>query len=144
MNCEICGSDKFVDAHHYDCKEGKLSPETINLCRRCHRTYHDRGIEWFDDDLIDKAIEVENKRREIRNAHLEELNQERLNESIKLPYYSWLKKPILHKSPLKREDIQRSVYWNKIHGIKKRKQPTRETVEQKRLGFEVIENLMKL
>lgn len=128
--CEICGSDRFVDAHHYDCKEGKLSAETIMLCRRCHRTYHDRGIEWFDDEKIDKAIEIENKRREIRNAHLEELNQDRLVGVTKFPYYSWLRKPILPESLLRREDIVRSDYWNKIHGVKKHRQPPRDAASQ--------------
>lgn len=35
------------------------------LCRRCHRTYHDLGLSWFDDELLDRAIEVENMRRQI-------------------------------------------------------------------------------
>ncbi len=123
MNCEVCGSDKFVDAHHFDCKEGRISYETINLCRRCHRTYHDRGVEWFDDDKIDKAIEIENKRRELVYANL-------VNTTKSL---------IL----LKREDIVRSDYWNIKHGIKKRRQPPRETPDQKQLGFEMIENLWR-
>lgn len=105
MTCEICGSERFVDAHHYDCKEGRVSPETILLCRRCHRTYHDRGIEWFDDDKMDKAIEIENKRRKLVGA------------------------PGL----LRREDIHRSPYWNKIHGIRTRKQLPRKKVDQMRL-----------
>lgn len=116
MPCEICGSDKFVDAHHYDCKEGKISPETINLCRRCHRTYHDRGIDWFDDEKLDKVIEMENKARTITG----------LGRKIK------------------RDDIQRSDYWNKIHGLKRiRKQPS-ETVNAKQLGFITIDELMRL
>lgn len=88
--CWVCSSNKFIDDHHYDCKEGKLSPEKVPLCRRCHRTYHDLGINYFEDEYLDKAIEIENKRREI-------LGQQPL---------------------LKREDIRRSDYWNKIHGIK--------------------------
>ncbi|MFH1231237.1 MAG: hypothetical protein V1709_07040 [Planctomycetota bacterium] len=124
VNCEICGNDRFVDAHHYDCKEGKISPETINLCRRCHRTYHDRGINWFDDDKIDKAIEIENKRRELVYANL-------VNPT----------KPLIL---LKREDIQRSEYWNKIHGIYQPPRKTRETSEQKQLGFKEIDDLMRL
>ena len=123
MNCEICGSDKFVDAHHYDCKDGKLSPETINLCRRCHRTYHDRGIEWFDDDKLDKAIGLENKRRQI--------------------VYASLKNPIKPLVLLGVVDIIRSDYWNKIHGISKRRKPPRETRDEKQLGFEVIDNLIR-
>ena len=121
MNCEICNSDKFVDGHHYDCQEGKLSPETINLCRRCHRTYHDRGLEWFDEQFISKAIEIENKRRQIRN-----------NE-----------KGVIHPSPLiRREDIQRSDYWNKIHGISKRRKPPRETKDERQLGLDMIDVLL--
>ena len=116
MNCEICDSDKFIDAHHYDCKEGKISCETINLCRRCHRTYHDRGIEWFDDQFLDKAVELENKRRLILNNA----------NSKALPL-------------IKREDVVRSDYWNKIHGISKPKKPSRETKEGRQLGFEIID-----
>ena len=122
--CEICGSDRFVDAHHYDCREGKLSPKTIKLCRRCHRTYHDRGIEWFDDDKIDRVIEIENHRREI--------------------IYAFLVNPTKPLVLLKREDIQRSDYWNKKHGIVKRRQPPRETADQRQLGFEIIDKLMRL
>ena len=99
--CYICGSDKFVDDHHYDCREGKLSSETIPLCRRCHRTYHDRGIEWFDEEYLDKIIEIENKRREIRNS---------------------TKGVVVNPFPLiKREDIKRSSYWNKIHNMPPKK-----------------------
>jgi len=119
--CEICGSERFVDAHHYDCREGVISPETINLCRRCHRTYHDRGIEWFDDEFIDKAIGIENKRRQILN------NAE----------------GIIHPFPLIRcEDIQRSDYWNKIHGINKRRKPPRETKDERQLGLAMIDDLL--
>jgi len=123
MNCEICGSDKFVDAHHYDCKEGKISPETINLCRRCHRTYHDRGVEWFDEEYLDKAIILENKRREIIYGNLQEP-----------------RKPL---QLLRREDIRRSDYWNKMHGISKRRKPTIETRDERQLGFDMIDNLMR-
>lgn len=125
MNCNICGNDRFVDKHHYDCCEGKISSETVPLCRRCHRTYHDRGVEWFDDEFLDKAIEIENKRSQI--------------------HYSNLKDPQKPLCLLKREDILRSPYWNKIHGIKGGKKPlTRETEEAKQLGFTEIDNLIKL
>lgn len=107
MTCEICRSDRFVDVHHYDCKEGKISPETIILCRRCHRTYHDLGVEWFDDGIIDRAIQMENRRREIVYANLQTPT-----------------KPLLL---LKREDIRRSDYWNKIHGIKSKPPGQRQT-----------------
>lgn len=122
MNCEICNSDRFVDAHHYDCKEGKLSSETIDLCRRCHRTYHDRGLEWFDDKYLDKAIGIENKSREIR--------------------YAALKDPVKPLVLLKREDIRRSDYWNKIHGVKAAKSLPRETKDKRQLGFDMIDSLL--
>lgn len=96
--CYICGSSKFVDDHHYDCCEGKLSPDKVPLCRRCHRTYHDLGVEWFDDEFLDKAIELENKRREI--------------------VYSSLKHPVKPLELLKHEDIKRTSHFNKTHGIK--------------------------
>ena len=122
MNCEVCGSDRFVDAHHYDCKEGEIDSETIKLCRRCHRTYHDRGIEWFDDKYLDKAIEIENKRRE--------------------KIYACLKNPTKQLVVLRREEVKRSNYWNKIHGIKSAKQQPRETKDERQLGFQVVDNLM--
>lgn len=65
------------------------------LCRRCHRTYHDFGVEWFDDELLDRAIEVENMRRKI-----------------------------FGEPPLERKDIVRSDYWYKKHGIR-RPEPSR-------------------
>ena len=99
--CYICGSDKFVDNHHYDCKEGQLSPKTIPLCRRCHRTYHDRGVEWFDGEYLDKAIDMENKRRQL--------------------IYASLTCPSKRLVLLKREDIRRSDYWNKIHNVVRHK-----------------------
>ena len=100
MSCYICSGDKYVDDHHYDCLEGKLSPETVPLCRRCHRTYHDLGVEWFDDEYLDKAIEIENKRREIWRLN---------NVGRVLP-------------PMKREDVKRSDYWNKTHGLPETKE----------------------
>lgn len=93
--CYICPSNKHVDDHHIDCEEGKLSPETVPLCRRCHRTYHDLGVEWFEDEYLDKAIELENKRREIWRAN---------KIGCVLP-------------PMKREDIKRTDYFNKKHGL---------------------------
>ena len=118
MNCEICGSGRFVDAHHYDCKEGQLSPETVNLCRRCHRTYHSYGVEWFEDEYLGKAIELENRRREIAYA-----NRKNLTKPLVL---------------FKREDIRRSEYWNKIHGVRKAREPAQKTKEAKQLGFEMF------
>ena len=120
-HCWICNSEKFVDRHHYDCREGQISPETVDLCRRCHRTYHDRGIQWFEDEYLDKAIEIENKRREL--------------------LYSLFLNPIHPLILFRREDIKRSDYFKKKHKIIKspnNKQPARKTVKEKQLGFEVI------
>jgi len=63
--CAICGSERFVDRHHLDCQRGALSPLTIPLCRRCHRSYHDWGISCFSPDTTEKALEVENIKRGI-------------------------------------------------------------------------------
>ena len=73
--CYIDGSTRFVDDHHLDCKEGKVSPETIPLCRRCHRTYHDWGVDAFSPDTTIKALEVENKRRMIYGLPLMSMAQ---------------------------------------------------------------------
>lgn len=100
--CYICSSNKFIDDHHFDCCEGKLSPETVPLCRRCHRTYHDLGVEWFEDEYLDKAIEIENRRREI--------------------VYSNLKSPSKPLELFRREDIRRSDYFNKTHGLPETKE----------------------
>ena len=115
--CYICQSTKYVDDHHYDCQEGALSPETVPLCRRCHRTYHDLGVEWFEDEYLDKAIEIENKRRAIYNANLEYFEKERAARAAQFPWSPWLKKPITPLPLLKREDIQRTAYFNKKHGL---------------------------
>ena len=115
--CYICNSDRFVDDHHYDCREGKLSPETVPFCRRCHRTYHDLGVDYFEDEYLDKIIEVENKRREI----------------WQLSKYGRV------LPPLKREDIRRSDYWNKTHGITERKEKKEKRAEQLLLPMEVGE-----
>ena len=123
--CYICLVDKQIDSHHIDCREGKLSPETVPFCRRCHRTYHDLGVEWFDDEYLDKTIEVENKRRQIVYAHL-------LN-SVEEPSQV---KPL---QLLKREDIKRSDYWNKIHGVLPKRKRVKEPVEQLTLPIEVGE-----
>ena len=98
--CYICqSSGHLIDNHHLDCCEGKLSPETVPLCRRCHRTYHDWGIEAFSLDTTDKALEVENKRREILR-------------SLPIGHPSYRNLP-----PMKLEDIKRSGYWYKKHNI---------------------------
>lgn len=137
MKCEVCGSERFVDAHHYDCKEGKISPDTINLCRRCHRTYHDNGIEWFDDEYLAKVIEIENKFRVIHNANLKESVNRIRHKYIDGLYGG------KELRPIKRGDVQRSDYWNKIHGIRKRRKPPRETKDEKQLGFDMIDILLR-
>lgn len=111
--CYICPSNKHVDDHHVDCCEGKLSPETVPLCRRCHRTFHDLGVEYFDDEYLDKAIELENRRREIQRAHAHD------NIIPRVPF-----RFTAQLQPMKREDIKRSAYFNKKHGLP-------ETAEQK-------------
>ncbi len=68
--CYICGSIRFVDNHHYDKQEGRISPDTVPLCRRCHRTYHDWGLGSFSPDTLTRALEVENKRRMIYHLPL--------------------------------------------------------------------------
>ncbi len=68
QKCYVCSSDRFVDDHHYDCLRGRLSPETVPLCRRCHRSYHWPGVDCFEDEYLDRIIEIENKRREIWKA----------------------------------------------------------------------------
>ena len=105
--CYICPSTKFVDSHHVDCQEGKLSPEMAPLCRRCHRTFHDLGVDYFDDEYLDKVIELENRRRQI--------------------VYDSLKDPTKPLVLLKREDIKRSDYFNKKHGLPE----TKEAKEKK-------------
>lgn len=105
--CWVCSSNKFVDEHHYDCLEGKLSPETVPLCRRCHRTYHGLGANFFEDEYLDKVIEIENKRREIWKAN----NHGRA------------------QLPMTREDIRRSDYWNKKHNIAPPTRPEKRKAE---------------
>jgi len=124
MNCYICNSNRFVDNHHYDCKEGKISPETVMLCRRCHRTYHDMGVEWFDDEFLDKAIAIENRRRKI--------------------LYANLKEPIKPLELLKREDIRRSDYWNKIHGIVKQTIIIKEKIKAKQVAAKGCQEMLPM
>jgi len=86
--CYVCSSPSFVDDHHYDCAKGMISKETVPLCRRCHRTYHSYGVRWFEDEYLDRILEIENKRREICGIRLK-----------------------------KREDIKRTKYWIKMHRV---------------------------
>lgn len=104
--CWICSSDKYVDEHHYDCQRGKLSTETVPLCRRCHTTYHIWGVGAFSPDTTERALEVENKRREILRSLPPDHPEYRRAEYIGI------------LSPLKLEDVERSPYWYKKWGIK--------------------------
>jgi hypothetical protein len=102
---------------------GELSPETVPLCRRCHRTYHDRGLEWFDDDILDKAIELENRRREIIN---EIINSKRLTPpypGISVPYNLRHLSPPLPMVDKAEVVASRSDYWYKKHGLTKPRTP---------------------
>jgi len=107
--CYICQEEQPIDNHHIDCAHGEISDETEPLCRRCHRTYHDLGVEWFDDEYLDKAIEIENRRREITYANL--------------------KDPVIPLHLLERKDIKRSDYWNKTHHIEEQPKQ-RKAIEQ--------------
>ena len=60
----------------------------VPLCRRCHRTLHDWDIGTFSPDTTEKALEVENKRREIRGL------------------------PIM-----KMEEVTHSDYWYRKHNV---------------------------
>lgn len=90
-----------MDNHHYDCLGGKLSPETVPLCRRCHQTYHVWGIGAFSPDTTEKALAVENKRREILRSLPPDHPQYR-----RASYLGIL-------SPLRLEDVRHARYWYK-------------------------------
>jgi len=97
--------------------KGALSPETVPLCRRCHRTYHDWGVGAFSPDTTEKALEVENKRREI----LRSLPSDHpLYQSLRFSRQE-------AQTPLKLEDVRRSRYWYKKWGITP---PRRERVKR--------------
>jgi len=107
--CYICGSSIFIDEHHYDLQYGRISDETVPLCRRCHKTIHMyNGIHMFDNAILDKAMEVWNMTQTL------------------------LKKPLMTM-----ENIKRSNYWNKQHNITKKKvvtlDPNSKKFEQGRL-----------
>lgn len=97
--CHVCSSGIFIDDHHIDLCGGKISPMTVPLCRRCHSTigmYN--GIHMFDDDLLDKAIEVWNMTQTLLNRPL-----------------------------MTRDKIKRSKYWKKKHNIPERVLVTLDT-----------------
>ena len=90
-SCFICSNSENVDDHHIDLKHGKISDKTVPLCRRCHSTMHwYNGIHMFDDDKLDKAIEVWNMTQELYG------------------------RPLMTK-----DKIVRSNYWLKKHEVKK-------------------------
>ena len=101
MKCFICGSENHIDNHHYDCCYGQVSPETVPLCRRCHTSYHVWGVGCFAPQDTAKALEVENRRREILR-------------SLPADHIRYKDLPELHP-----EDVEHSDYWYKKHGIKK-------------------------
>jgi len=78
----------------------------VPLCRRCLRTYHDGGVGAFSPDTTEKALEVENKRREILRSLPPDHPQYHRAEHLGI------------LSPLKLEDVKRSRYWYKKWGIK--------------------------
>jgi len=104
--CWVCGSGNHVDEHHIDCRKGELSSETVPLCRRCHQTYHIWGVGAFSPDTTEKALELENKRREILRSLPSDHPQRRRAE-----YLGKIQ-------PLKLEDVRRSTYWYRKWGIK--------------------------
>lgn len=113
--CYICNSIKFLDRHHLDCQHGKISSETVSLCRRCHRTYHDWGLGSFSPDTTERALEVENKRR-----------------------------LICHLPLMKMDDIERTSYWRKKHGLATRRKAKQHVVSPQLPLFDIdsrIENL---
>lgn len=120
--CEICGSGNHVDNHHLDCLGGQLSPETVPLCRRCHKTYHIWGVGAFSPDTTEEAVEVENKRREILRSLLPEH-----------PLYQKLSFSRQEaQTSLKLEDVRRSWYWYRKWGIKP---PREERAKAKAVAF---------
>ncbi len=120
LRCWICNSDNHIDNHHYDCLRGVLSPETVPLCRRCHQTYHIWGVGAFSPDTTEKALEVENKRRDILRSLPPDHPQYRRAEHLGT------------LSPLKLEDVKRSGYWYRKWGIKP---PRKERIREKAVRF---------
>jgi len=103
-SCYIDGSQKYIENHHYDCMRGKLSPETVPLCKRCHRTYHIWGVGAFSPNTTEKALEVENKRREILRSLPSDHERRRFLRPEDI-------------QPMKLEDVHRSRYWYQKWGI---------------------------
>jgi len=119
--CWICGSGNHVDEHHLDCLRGKLSSETLPLCRRCHQTYHTWGVGAFSPDTTEKAVVVENKYREILRSlpadHPERLKAESRGQL----------------NPLKLEEVKRSRYWYRKWGIKPPPREKQGHIEQRHI-----------
>jgi len=118
-SCSICSSDRYIENHHYDCLGGKLSPETVPLCKRCHRSYHIWGVGCFSPDTTEKALEVENKRREILRSLPPNHERRRFLRAEDI-------------QPMKLEDVHRSSYWYQKWGIEP---PHRERRKGIRLPF---------
>ena len=59
--CELCGSDMFIDVHHFN--YGNVGKETLNdlacLCRSCHETIHAYGNTLFTGNFISNRKEFE-------------------------------------------------------------------------------------
>ena len=126
MKCFICGSENHIDNHHYDCCHGQVSPETVPLCRRCHRTYHDLGLEWFDDEFLDRAIELENRRRAILDKVVTKQKLSPPYPGLPVPYRLRNLTPPFPTVCKEEAMAGRSDYWYEKHGIKPPK------VEQKK------------
>lgn len=59
--CELCGSDMFIDVHHFN--YDNVGKETLNdlacLCRSCHGTIHSYGSTLFTGNFISNRKEFE-------------------------------------------------------------------------------------
>ena len=134
MKCFICGSENHIDNHHYDCCHGQVSAETVPLCRRCHRTYHDLGLEWFDDEFLDRAIELENRRRAILDKVVTKQKLSPPYPGLPVPYRLRNLTPPFPTVCKEEAMAGRSDYWYEKHGIKppkvEQKKPSK--VEQKK------------
>lgn len=67
--CELCGSDMFIDVHHFN--YNNVGKETLNdltcLCRSCHGIIHAYGSTFFTGEFItnrkkfEEQIKISNK-----------------------------------------------------------------------------------
>jgi len=123
--CQICSSTNHVDEHHLDCRRGAISPETVPLCRRCHQTYHIWGVGAFSPDTTAKAVEIENRRREILRSLPVDHPERRRAEHLGII------------EPLKLEEVRRSRYWYRKWGIKPPRKERISREEITRLPFKL-------